>query len=155
MCVSLTYFVCTGKAGKASGTQNIQVAHRILSILGESNRNPDEPIFSSQRPTIEIQCPSELTLRYRILKDAKMIRIALLIVLAPALVGFPIAAVADEKPFVQPSIHRIELGGEGGWDYLSIDSKDKRLYVSRGNRVVVVDLISEKVIGELAEEKGT
>jgi YVTN family beta-propeller protein len=46
----------------------------------------------------------------------------------------------------------IKLGGEGGWDYLSVDAASRRLYLSRSNRVMVVDIDKEKLIGEV---KGT
>ena len=78
----------------------------------------------------------------------------LLIGITLGFVGLSIGADPVEKPFVQPSIHRIEVGGEGGWDYLSVDSDNKRLYVSRGNRVIVIDLVTEKVVGELANTPG-
>ena len=53
-----------------------------------------------------------------------------------------------------PKVHKIAVGGEGGWDYLTVDSEGRRLYVSRGNRVVVVDLDKEAVVGELADTPG-
>ena len=33
----------------------------------------------------------------------------------------------------------IQIGGEGGWDYVAADAAGKRLYVSHGTKVVVVD----------------
>jgi DNA-binding beta-propeller fold protein YncE len=51
-------------------------------------------------------------------------------------------------------VHKIAIGGEGGWDYLTADASSKRLYVSRGNRIVVIDTESEKVVGELADTPG-
>ena len=51
-------------------------------------------------------------------------------------------------------VHKIAIGGEGGWDYLTADAAAKRLYVSRGNRIVVVDTDSEKVVGELTDTPG-
>ena len=51
-------------------------------------------------------------------------------------------------------VRRIAIGGEGGWDYLTADADAKRLYVSRGNRIVVVDTDSEKVVGELTDTPG-
>jgi YVTN family beta-propeller protein len=44
---------------------------------------------------------------------------------------------------------KIPLPGEGGYDYLSIDKVNNRLYVSHGTAVNVVDLASEKVIGTI------
>ncbi len=43
----------------------------------------------------------------------------------------------------------INIGGNGGWDYLTADSQNRRLYVSHGNEVVVVDPDSEKVVGHI------
>jgi DNA-binding beta-propeller fold protein YncE len=53
-----------------------------------------------------------------------------------------------------PKVHKIAVGGEGGWDYLTVDPDAHRLYVSRGNRVAVVDLEKEAVVGELAGTPG-
>jgi len=43
----------------------------------------------------------------------------------------------------------ISIGGNGGWDYLTADSEHRRLYVSHGTEVAVIDLDSEKVIGHI------
>ena len=48
----------------------------------------------------------------------------------------------------------IAVGGEGGWDCLSVDSTAHRLYVSHGTKVVVIDLATEKVAGEIADTPG-
>jgi DNA-binding beta-propeller fold protein YncE len=46
------------------------------------------------------------------------------------------------------------LGGEGGWDYLSHDVGSNRLFITRGNRVQVVDGRSGTVIGEIPDTPG-
>jgi len=48
----------------------------------------------------------------------------------------------------------IPVGGEGGWDYSTVDSANKRLYVSHGNSVVVIDLATDRVVGEIAGTPG-
>src|SRR5580693_2737675 len=48
----------------------------------------------------------------------------------------------------------IVLGGEGGWDYLTLDAVARRLYISRAAQVVVVDPDSGKVIGTIADTPG-
>lgn len=48
----------------------------------------------------------------------------------------------------------ISIGGEGGWDYLSVDSAAHRLYVSHATKVVVVDTQAGKVVGEIADTPG-
>jgi len=51
-------------------------------------------------------------------------------------------------------VKKIPVGGEGGWDYLTVDAAARRLYVSRGTRVVVLDVDSEKPAGEIPGTEG-
>ncbi|MCX6832112.1 MAG: YncE family protein [candidate division Zixibacteria bacterium] len=51
-------------------------------------------------------------------------------------------------------IKRITLGGEGGWDCLSVDTQGHRLFISRSTHVMVVDEDSGKVIGDIANTAG-
>jgi DNA-binding beta-propeller fold protein YncE len=48
----------------------------------------------------------------------------------------------------------INLGGEGGWDYITFDSETRRLYISRATKVVVLEVDSEKVVGEIPDTQG-
>ena len=48
----------------------------------------------------------------------------------------------------------ISIPGSGGWDYLAADSENRRLYVSHNTVVDVVDLDSEKVVGQVAGTNG-
>jgi hypothetical protein len=48
----------------------------------------------------------------------------------------------------------VKIGGEGGWDYLTVDSAARRLYVSHATHVVVVDLDSNKVVGDIPDTPG-
>jgi DNA-binding beta-propeller fold protein YncE len=51
-------------------------------------------------------------------------------------------------------IGEIKVGGEGGWDYLTVDSAARRLYVSHATHVAVVDLDSNKVVGDIPNTPG-
>jgi YVTN family beta-propeller protein len=51
-------------------------------------------------------------------------------------------------------INEIPIGGEGGWDILSIDSASRRLYLSNATKVVVVDLEKNAVVGEILDTPG-
>ena len=51
-------------------------------------------------------------------------------------------------------LKEIPVGGEGGWDYLSVDAKGRRLYVSHATKVVVIDLDKETVVGEIPDTPG-
>jgi YVTN family beta-propeller protein len=61
------------------------------------------------------------------------------------------AALADEA---YKFLSEIPIGGEGGWDILTIDSAANRLYLSHAAKVVVVDLDKNSVVGEIADTPG-
>ena len=44
---------------------------------------------------------------------------------------------------------RIPLGGDGGWDYIAVDTAQGRLFIARSDRVMVVDQASGKLLGEI------
>ena len=46
------------------------------------------------------------------------------------------------------------LGGAGKWDYLTLDSAAQRLYIARGNRVMVMDAQTGKLVGEVTGANG-
>jgi hypothetical protein len=48
----------------------------------------------------------------------------------------------------------IKVGGEGGWDYLTVDAAARRLYVSHATHVVVIDIDSSKVVGDIGDTPG-
>ena len=64
------------------------------------------------------------------------------------------AAAPDAGPSGYHLIKTIKLGGEGFWDYLAFDSPTRRLFISRGTKVVVLDVDSEKVVGEIPDTTG-
>lgn len=66
--------------------------------------------------------------------------------------GLAIVSLAQKPGYHQ--INRIEVGGEGGWDYLIADADAHRLYVSHATKIVVVDTETDKVVGEIAGFKG-
>src|SRR5436190_21640705 len=51
-------------------------------------------------------------------------------------------------------LKEIKIGGDGGWDYLTIDSNARRLYVSHNTHVAVVDPDAGKVVGDIADTPG-
>lgn len=48
----------------------------------------------------------------------------------------------------------INIGGQGFWDYTAIDAPMHRLYISHANRVHVIDLKTNKIIGEIPNLNG-
>ena len=49
---------------------------------------------------------------------------------------------------------KIAIGGEGGWDYLTVDSAAHRLYVTRGTHVMVIDTEKNAVVGDIPNTPG-
>jgi DNA-binding beta-propeller fold protein YncE len=47
-----------------------------------------------------------------------------------------------------------KVGGEGGWDYLTTDAEARRIYISRGTHVMVLDADSGKSVGDIADTPG-
>jgi DNA-binding beta-propeller fold protein YncE len=46
------------------------------------------------------------------------------------------------------------LGGEGGWDYLTIDPASRHLFISRATHVMVIDADTGKSAGDIPETPG-
>ncbi|HTH64950.1 MAG TPA: hypothetical protein VL563_09690 [Gemmatimonadales bacterium] len=45
--------------------------------------------------------------------------------------------------------HTYTLGGDGGWDYIALDTAGHRLFIARQDRVMVVDPASGKALAEI------
>jgi YVTN family beta-propeller protein len=61
---------------------------------------------------------------------------------------------ADAQDGPYRFVKEIAIGGEGGWDYLSVDPAAHRLFVSHGNRIVVIDTQQDTIAGEIADTPG-
>src|SRR5215475_11880418 len=44
---------------------------------------------------------------------------------------------------------KIPVPGNGGYDYIKIDTTNNRLYVSHGTNVTVIDLKTEQIVGSI------
>jgi DNA-binding beta-propeller fold protein YncE len=62
------------------------------------------------------------------------------------------AVQAQDGPY--RFVKEIPIGGEGGWDYLSVDSAAHRLYVSHASKAVVIDIAKDVVVGEIPDTPG-
>ena len=68
------------------------------------------------------------------------------------LIAFCEATVVAQESY--KFLTEIPIGGEGGWDILTIDAAASRLYLSHATKVVVVDLNKNTVAGEIADTPG-
>src|ERR1017187_8930607 len=51
-------------------------------------------------------------------------------------------------------INKIPIPGQGSWDYLAVDEAARRLYVSHGTQVEVLDVDSGAIVGKIANTLG-
>jgi len=51
-------------------------------------------------------------------------------------------------------VKTVPVGGEGFWDYLSVDSGGRRLYISRGTHVQIMDIDSFTLVGDIPDTQG-
>lgn len=51
-------------------------------------------------------------------------------------------------------IKKVTIGGEGGWDYLTIDTATRIFYISRGTHVMLFDMDNATTIGDIADTPG-
>jgi YVTN family beta-propeller protein len=68
------------------------------------------------------------------------------------------AACTSAAPLLAADTYTVadtwSLGGDGGWDYLTIDPVAHLLYITRGNRVMVVDVQTGKLAAEIPGFEG-
>jgi DNA-binding beta-propeller fold protein YncE len=78
-------------------------------------------------------------------------------IFAKALPAIVLLCFSGVGAAAEPDYHLlkpIKVGGEGGWDYLTVDSAARRLYITRGNRVMVMDTDARKIVGEVPKLSG-
>ena len=51
-------------------------------------------------------------------------------------------------------IKTVPVGGEGGWDYVYVDSGARRVYISRGTHTAVMDADKYTVVGDIPDTQG-
>jgi DNA-binding beta-propeller fold protein YncE len=85
--------------------------------------------------------------------------------LLAVLASLSIAAIFSGRAYSRPAtpapgasgyhvIKTISVPGEEGWDYLVVDSAARRVYVSHGSHVVVLDADTYAVVGDIPDTQG-
>ena len=77
--------------------------------------------------------------------------------LVPAALALLLAPMASQAAAPAPAMRvlsSLPLGGAGGWDYLSFDAPHRHLFVSHGDRVLVIDVDRHKQVGTIADTQG-
>jgi hypothetical protein len=68
--------------------------------------------------------------------------------------SFSRAASPAPGPSGYHVIKTIPIAGEGGWDYVTVDSDARRIYVSHATQVVVLDADSYAIVGTIPDTQG-
>jgi DNA-binding beta-propeller fold protein YncE len=71
-----------------------------------------------------------------------------------ALCCLPLIGLLAAPASGQRLVDRWALGGEGGWDYPTVDSAAHRLYLSRADHVAVIDTRTGKWLGDVPDIPG-
>ncbi|HZV67636.1 MAG TPA: hypothetical protein VFG03_22350 [Telluria sp.] len=79
---------------------------------------------------------------------------ALCLALAGATLGLGHGAHAADIGASYQVVAQYPLTGTEGWDYMALDAKRNRLFISRGRHVQVLDTKSGKLVGEIADTDG-
>src|SRR5215469_2064790 len=79
---------------------------------------------------------------------------ALLIAVSFCLCPLPLSAAPSPGPSGYKVIKTVQLGGEGGWDYVYVDSGARRVYISRGTHTVVMDADTYALVGDIPDTQG-
>ena len=74
--------------------------------------------------------------------------------LALLLLVTALAVAAQPAPGGYRVARTIPIGGEGGWDYLTIDAAAHRLYASHATRVEVINTQNNTVVGAIPDTPG-
>lgn len=86
-------------------------------------------------------------------KSDPMKKLFVLSALALALATLSLAALAQSASGYKV-VKTWKLGGNGGWDYLTVDSDGRRIFIARADRVMVVDEDSGKLLAEIPDTPG-
>src|SRR5437879_2661495 len=60
-----------------------------------------------------------------------------------------LTAVAQSAPQLYKQVEKFQIGGEGGWDYITYDDSSNRLFVGHSMEITVIDAVSGKKTGSV------
>src|SRR6266436_2204521 len=83
-------------------------------------------------------------------------RVAMSAVVLGLAASFLLAGSAQAAPGASGYhvVKTVPIGGDGRWDYCIVDSAARRVYVSHGTHVVVLDADSGAVVGDIPHTLG-
>jgi DNA-binding beta-propeller fold protein YncE len=105
--------------------------------------------FSAQRPSEFQKIRSNIMRR----ESTVVIAVAVLSIVASLLL-VDSAQAAPPGPSGYHVVKTIPIGGPGKWDYCVVDTAARRIYVTHGTHVVVLDADSDAVVGDIPDTPG-
>jgi len=88
------------------------------------------------------------------MKIASIIHVRLLVVAALVLAAASAMLSQTAAPTGYRVIKTISVSGDEGWDYLTVDAQARRVYISHGSHVVVMDADSYALVGDIPDTQG-
>lgn len=86
------------------------------------------------------------------LRDAYYRKFA--VIMIPLALGLTLATVPSVAADEFAITRKVPIPGQGSWDYLSVDEGARRLYVSHGTQVEVVDIDALNIVGNIPKTNG-
>ncbi|HWY20330.1 MAG TPA: YncE family protein [Candidatus Acidoferrum sp.] len=83
---------------------------------------------------------------------SRLVRLGTHSILAMLTASLVLPAVAADGGY--SVIKKIPIAGQGSWDYLTVDAAARRLYVSHGTQVEVLDVDSGAIVGSIPKTPG-
>jgi len=123
------YWQGSGFSGISGSTANLEV------VRGSAQA---EPLAGRNVTPMSIQCPSIFASLCKLVAGILMLAV--------------LASAASNSGYSVTK--KIPIPGQGSWDYLTVDEGARRLYVSHGTQVEVLDIDSGAVVGKIANTLG-
>lgn len=70
-------------------------------------------------------------------------------ILCLCLLAFTVFSAAQSNPQLYKQTAKFEVGGEGGWDYITYDASSNRLFIGHSTEIAVVDVSTGKKVGSV------
>jgi YVTN family beta-propeller protein len=78
----------------------------------------------------------------------------LAVFMIPLALGFTLAALPSVATDEFAVTRKVPIPGQGSWDYLNVDEGARRLYVSHGTQVEVIDVDTLDIVGSIPKTEG-
>ncbi len=78
----------------------------------------------------------------------------LAVFMIPLALGFMLAALPSVAADEFAITRKVPIPGQGSWDYLNVDEGARRLYVSHGTQVEVIDVDTLDIVGNIPKTEG-